>query len=262
MAFKTNTFAPTVAANPAAHFKTLTKRQYPDVMPHQKDMLEAYAAKFEKSPDVALQLPTGSGKTLVGLLIADWRRIKLGDRAVYLCPTRQLVRQTVLQARNQYGINVVDLSGRKEEFAPTDCTAYKTGAQVAVSTYSGLFNTHPFFEDPNLIIVDDAHAAENYIASMWSLEIAAQTPLHAALTEFLRLYLDPQEYSRLTEDWRASADVTWVEKMPSPQVSALSRNLGIIIDAHATRKNPGLYFTWSLLRDHLDACHIYLVDRL
>ncbi len=101
MAFKTNTFAPTVAANPAAHFKTLTKRQYPDVMPHQKDMLEAYAAKFEKSPDVALQLPTGSGKTLVGLLIADWRRIKLGDRAVYLCPTRQLVRQTVLQARNQ-----------------------------------------------------------------------------------------------------------------------------------------------------------------
>lgn len=88
MAFKSGTFANTAAADPASHFKTLTKRQYPDVMPHQKEMLETYAGHDVKTPDLALQLPTGSGKTLVGLLIADWRRKKLGDRAVYLCPTR------------------------------------------------------------------------------------------------------------------------------------------------------------------------------
>ncbi len=261
MAFKKNTFALTAAGNPAAHFKTLTKRQYPDVMPHQKEMLEAYTAQYEESPDVALQLPTGSGKTLVGLLIADWRRIKFGDRSVYLCPTRQLAHQTVLQARNQYGIDVVDLSGPKREFAPADQAAYKTGAQVAVSTYSSLFNTSPFFDDPNLIIVDDAHAAENYIANMWSLEIAAGTQLHVALAEFLRPHLDPQEHSRLTGDWMGSMDATWVEKMPSLQVSLLAPGLGPIIDAHATRQNRDLHFTWSLLRDHLDACHIYLGSR-
>jgi len=261
MAFKTNTFAQPASSNPAAHFKTLTKRQYPDVMPHQKEMLEAYAAGYEESSDVALQLPTGSGKTLVGLLIADWRRIKHNDRAVYLCPTRQLVRQTVLQAQNQYGIDVVDLSGSKKDFAPAESTAYKTGAQVAVSTYSGLFNTKPFFDDPNLIIVDDAHAAENYIAKMWSMEIAAGTPLHVALAEFLRPHLDPQEHSRLTGNWMGSADATWVEKMPSPQVSELLPELGPIIDAHAIKENPDLYYPWSLLRDHIDACHIYLGSR-
>lgn len=261
MAFKTNTSAQTAAADPAAHFKTLTKRQYPDVMPHQKEMLEAYAAQHEGSPDVALQLPTGSGKTLVGLLIADWRRIKFGDRAVYLCPTRQLVHQTVLQARNQYGIDVVDLSGSKSDFAPTDRAAYKTGAQVAVSTHSGLFNTHPFFDDPDLIIVDDAHAAENYIAKMWSLEIAAGTPLHNALTDYLRPHLDPQDYSRLTGDWVGSADATWVEMMPSPLVSELEPELGPIIDVYAEGDRPEIYFPWSLLRDHLDACHIFLGSR-
>lgn len=225
-------------------------------------MLEAYASKGLKSSDVALQLPTGSGKTLVGLLIADWRRIKFGERAVYLCPTKQLVHQTVQQARNQYGIDAIDLSGRKEDFAPADCAAYKTGSQIAVSTYSGLFNTHPFFDDPNLIIVDDAHAAENYIANMWSMEIAAGTPLHAALAEFLRPHLDPQEHSRLTGDWMGSADATWVEKLPSPQINSMAAELGPIIDAYATRKlNPNLYYTWSLLRDHLDACHIYLGSR-
>ncbi len=261
MAFKTNTFAQTSAANPAAHFKTLTKRQYPDVMPHQKEILEAYAAGFAMSSDVALQLPTGSGKTLVGLLIADWRRLKQGDRAVYLCPTTQLVHQTVQQARTQYGIDVVDLSGSKEAFNPADVTAYMTGAQVAVSTYSGLFNTHPFFNDPDLIIVDDAHAAENYIANMWSLNIDIGTPLHGALAEFLRPHLDPQEHSRLTGDWMGSADATWVEKMPSPQVRALTTDLASIIDAHATRKQPRLFFPWSILREHLDACHVYLGSR-
>src|SRR3569833_581777 len=156
MAFKSDIFAQVAAENPAAHFKTLTKRQFPDVMPHQKEMLEAYAASYVDKPDVALQLPTGSGKTLVGLLVADWRRLKFQNRVLYLCPTVQLVRQTILQARNQYGIDAVDLSGPKAQFAPADVTAYKTSAQVAVSTYSGLFNTHPFFEAPDVIVFDDA----------------------------------------------------------------------------------------------------------
>ncbi len=258
MAFKKNTFSKTVSANPAAHFKTLTKRQHPDVMPHQKEMLEAYAADFDDKPDVALQLPTGSGKTLVGLLIADWRRIKHGNRVVYLCPTIQLVRQTVLQAKNQYGIDVVDLSGPKGNFPPPDRTAYKTGAQVAISTYSGIFNSNPFFDDPDLIIIDDAHAAENYIAKMWSLEIAIGTPLHLVLAEYLRPHLDPQEFSRLTGDWTGPADATWVDKLPSPKVRELESGLVEIIDAHADRNNKKLHYPWSLIRDHLDACHIYL----
>lgn len=259
LAFKTGTFAQSVADNPAAHFKTLTKRQYPDVMPHQKEILETYGAKHQSSIDLALQLPTGSGKTLVGLLIADWRRMKFGNRAVYLCPTKQLVSQTVQQARDRYGIAAVALAGAKDRFSPADVTAYKTGSAVAVTTYSGLFNTHPFFDSPDLILIDDAHAAENYIAGMWSMTIEAGTPLHATLAEFLKPHLDAQEHSRLIGDWSGSADATWVEKLPSPQVNSLSAELIAIIDAYA--REGDLYFKWTLLRSHLDACHIYLGSR-
>lgn len=258
MAFKKNTFKKSVSENPAIHFKTLTKRQIPDVMPHQKEMLEAYASDFQASPDAALQLPTGSGKTLVGLLIADWRRLQDGFRSVYLCPTRQLVHQTVSQARGLYGIDVVDLSGPKDKFAAADRAAFMTGAAVAISTYSGLFNTNPFFRDPNLIVIDDAHAAENYIAKMWSLDIDFGTPLHSALAEFLRPHLDPQEHSRLTGDWTDPSDTNWVEKLPSPFVATIEKELIEIIDAHATRHSNNLRFPWSLIRDHLAACHIYL----
>lgn len=93
---------------------------------------------------------------------------------------------------------------------------------------------------------------------MWSLEIATGTPLHDTLAEFLRPHLDPQEHSRLTGDWMGPADATWVEKMPSPQIKELAPELGPIIDAYASHDEPDLHFTWSLLRDHLDACHIYL----
>jgi Helicase C-terminal domain len=195
----------------------------------------------------------------VGLLIADWRRLKYSNRVVYLCPTKQLVHQTIIQARDQYGIDAVDLSGSKANFSPIDIAAYKTGGQVAISTYSGMFNTNPFFEDPDVIIIDDAHAAENYIAGMWSLEIPAGTPLHGALAEFLQPHIDGQQYSRLVGDWTGPADANWVEKLPTPQIDALAANLIPIIDSHATSGN--LYFTWSLLRDHLDACHVYLSSR-
>ncbi len=262
MAFKTSISTTTSTTNPAAHFKTLTKRQYPDVMPHQKDILEAYASGFSDKSDVALQLPTGSGKTLVGLLIADWRRQKHGDRAVYLCPTRQLVHQTVNQALNQYGIDVVDLSGSKKNFIPADKTDFITGTKVAVSTYSGLFNTHPFFEDPDLIIVDDAHAAENYIANMWSLGIAAGTPLHSSLAEYLHSHISQQDHSRLTGDWVETSDTNWVEKLSTPLVTKLETGLSEIIEGHADiDTDRELYFKWSLLRGHLDACHIYLGSR-
>jgi Rad3-related DNA helicase len=258
MAFKKNTFKATAAPNPAAHFKTLTKRAHPDVMPHQKDMLEAYANAYEQSSDVALQLPTGSGKTLVGLLIADWRRIKNNERVVYLCPTKQLVRQTVQQANENYGLEVVDLSGPKREFSPPDRAAYKTGDKVAVTTYSGLFNSQPFFEDPNVVIVDDAHSAENYIANMWSLHIDAGAPLHTALIGFLRQYIDPQDYSRLTGDWAGVADASWVDKLSSPLMDEISGEIVSIIDAHSGRDSPNLHYPWSLLRDHVGACHLYL----
>ena len=33
--------------------------------------------------NVALELPTGTGKTAVGLLIADWRRRRSRDKAAY-----------------------------------------------------------------------------------------------------------------------------------------------------------------------------------
>src|SRR6266545_811225 len=61
--------------------------------------------EYAKKQDVALELPTGAGKTLVGLLLAEYRRKALNERVVYLCPTQQLAYQ-VGQHAQKYGIGV------------------------------------------------------------------------------------------------------------------------------------------------------------
>ena len=262
MGFKKRTSSSRADLDPAAHFKSLTKRQFPDVMPHQKDILEEYAANYVGDKDVGLRLPTGSGKTLVGLLIADWRRIKYGERVVYLCPNVQLVKQTVSQAHSKYGIDVVDLSGSKKYFKPVDATQYKMHERVAITTHSGLFNTNPYFQDPDLIIVDDAHAAENYISKLWSVDIEAGTTLYSTLLEFFQPHLSPQEYARLKGDWEASSDDSRVSKIPSPLIATLAADLGAIIDAHEhSHEGAPIRFTWSLIRDHLSGCHVYIGGR-
>ncbi|WP_443218004.1 DEAD/DEAH box helicase [Pseudonocardia sp. TMWB2A] len=58
------------------------------------------------SPDVVLELPTGAGKTLPGLLITEWRRQMFGRPVVYACPTQNLARQTA-RAAERVGLDIV-----------------------------------------------------------------------------------------------------------------------------------------------------------
>ena len=71
MAFKKAPPPSLVSDSPEKLFLELPRRRIPDVLPHQKEIMCTYASQAVDLPDVALQLPTGSGKTLVGLLIAD-----------------------------------------------------------------------------------------------------------------------------------------------------------------------------------------------
>lgn len=74
----------------------------------QMDALRGYE-KHKDSSDIAFELPTGSGKTLVGLLIAEWRRRNSGRPVAYLTLTNQLAYQVIDEAR-KLQIDVADLT--------------------------------------------------------------------------------------------------------------------------------------------------------
>lgn len=259
MAFKPAAVEAVVAESPDRLLRDLTRRRIPDVLPHQAEIMRAYAALPSHLTDVALQLPTGSGKTLVGLLIAEWRRRKFNERVVYLCPTKQLVHQVAEQAQERYGLSVATFVGPQRQFSPSNKTDYQQAERIAITTYSGLFNTNTFFDNADVIILDDAHAAENYIAQYWTLRVerqnSAHSALHQALCAILSPYLEAHDLARLRGEWEDVVDRTWVDMVPTPVLTKIKQQLIETLDVYA---KDDLSYSWSTLRGHIDTCHIYL----
>ena len=139
----------------------------------QADVLRAYDRLNDKSgqfpADIAIELPTGAGKTLVGCLVAEWRRRKYQEPVAFVAPTRQLAWQAAAKAR-LYGIPAVDLTGSHTKWNPADEVSFRQGDAVAFVTYSAVFNARPHITAQTLVL-DDAHAAEGYVAANWSISI-------------------------------------------------------------------------------------------
>ena len=261
MAFKTTKATAVSLDSPETLFHDLRTRKIPGLLSQQADLLRKYMAEAVNAPDVALQLATGSGKTLVGLLIAEWRRLKFHERVVYLCPTNQLVHQVVNLAGTQYGLKVTGFVGKKAEYPAAAKGEYVGAETVAVTSYSGLFNTRPFFENPNSIILDDAHSAENYISKMWSLRIERlkhEAVYKAAASVFLDT-LSFSDHQRIVAPSGPAWDFNWVEKIPTPAFIERVPELLKVLDTYLPESD--LAYTWGLLRDHLHGCHCYLDAR-
>lgn len=127
-----------------AQILDLPRRKIKGVLLHQGEMMKSYAETGVSESDVALRLPTGSGKTLVGLMIGEWRRRKFHEKIVYLCPTKQLVNQVVEQAEESYGLTVRGFTGPVNQYNPAARAEYGNDDRIAVTTYSALFNTIRF----------------------------------------------------------------------------------------------------------------------
>lgn len=250
---------------PESLFRDIKTKKVHGPLADQADLWRIYQEKALDKLDVALQLPTGGGKTLVGLVLAEWRRLKYKERVVFLCPTNQLVHQVVEQAVNQYGIKAHGFTGSKNDYDKDAIAEYLNCERIAVTNYSSLFNSSPFFDNPHVIILDDAHAAEQYIANMWSLSVdmmdEAHRPFYEAIISVLKPAMQLADYQRLADPDQAFRDRQWVEKIPSPTLLTLIPELVRVIDAFTTSheyKVADHKFVWRSIRDHLDACHLYV----
>ena len=256
MAFKITAGGTSCPDDPESLLRDLRKRTIPGLLSHQADVIRDYLKIHDKAADIALQLPTGSGKTLVGLLIGEWRRRRYGERVVYLCPTNQLVNQVAGQARAKYGIDLQSFTGSKADYDRAAMAEWQNAEAIGITNYSSLFNVNPFFADPHIIILDDAHSAENYIASYWSLLIEAgkHPAVFAAIQGVILPLLAPSDRLRFASPQHD--DGWWVDKVPTPALDSAAEELTGLLDAHT--RETDLRFAWKTLRDHLQSCHAYV----
>jgi len=261
MTFVTSGSQPASSPNPEALFRDLPRRADgpKHLWAHQADILRDYLDHRDE-PDLAIELPTGAGKTLVGMLVGEWRRREFGDRVVYLCPTLQLARQAVADARAA-GISVVDLTGRNRDWDENDRIAYVRADAIAVAHYNAVFNAYPQLDDAALMIFDDAHAAAGSIADNWTVRFDHGTGGYTKLVELLTPGLPGASAGRLLagdRDPKTRADGYLVD--PAVVAEDLERVIEIV-DTHAPETNT--QWAWRLVRDSVDACCVFVaVDEL
>ncbi len=260
MAFKKSSPAAAVPNSPEELFLELSGRKHPNVLLHQGEILRAYSTEAITKADVSIELPTGSGKTLVGLLIAEWRRQKFNEKVIFLCPTKQLVNQVVEEARNNYGLDVVGYTGSIRNFSTEQHTNYKFNNAVCVTTYSHIFNTKPYFKDADVLILDDAHASENYVGKYWSLAInrnqEGHDELHSKISALILPYLRPADAYRLQGKYSNTSDNTWVDKLPTRHFNAIRDNIHALLEEYAGESD--LKHAWRSLKNNFHACHLFL----
>jgi Type III restriction enzyme, res subunit len=243
-------------ASPGELYRDLPRRPgaVPGLWAHQSEMLKTFTSKVD-SPDVALELPTGTGKTLTGLLIAEWTRRGRRARVIYACPTQQLARQVAAAAYRE-GIDAALLIGRHTNWPVAARTAYESADAIAVTTYSSIFNSNPHLAEADLILFDDAHAGEQYVGEAYSVDLnrlKSPTEYLAAL-DAIAPALDGVFLERLREtqpDPGIRNDLRMV--LPLRQPDMVARLNGVLGSFSAPHN-----YQYSMIRSGVASCLVYV----
>ncbi|NQW18413.1 MAG: DEAD/DEAH box helicase family protein [Chloroflexi bacterium] len=236
----------------------LQSEKFSRLLPSQSHVLQDYSSDFSDRNDVAIELPTGAGKTLISLLIAeDWRRDR--KKVVILSGNKTLARQMSDEA-DELGIPSVLMEGGASSIPARDRRSYQRAGQVAIMNYWVYFNQSPVIDPADLVIMDDAHLAEHCLDSLYSLEISKSrhSELFNALTDELRLKFP--EYSVLADARDAPTTSTRPPELLSfvDQVSSNDRIGELIESSSAIQSDADFRFRWGRMRRSLDESNIYL----
>ena len=207
-------------ASPEDLYRDLPRRAgaVPGLWSHQADILRDYVGHADDA-DVALELPTGTGKTLTGLLVAEWSRRTRSERVLYACPTKQLARQVAASAFRE-GIDASLLIGRHADWDPVQLDRYEATDAIAITTYSSIFNSNPHLAGPSVVLFDDAHAGEHYVGEQYAVNVKRWVRQSGA-------WVDNEHYDRVLEAVAPALDGVFVERLlamdPDPSVHDLVR---------------------------------------
>jgi len=246
--------APQTYGSPEELFANLPNREktHGYLRGPQTDALRDYVRLKDKS-DIACELPTGTGKTAVGLLIAEWNRRRTNEKAAYLTLTNQLAKQVMHEAE-KLGVEYTNLIGTKDTRDAGEVGRYLTGQAVAVTTYSNLFNIKPVIQASNILIFDDAHSGENYVSSMWTVRVSSEDneDIYNELLNAIRPSLSESQYRVVTD----ASEFASVELASVHLHEETLSNMTSVLDEV---EEANIHYPWMSIRNNLPAC-LYFVS--
>ncbi len=257
MAFKLRKKEEFSYSSPQEMFQDNKNKKSMGLLDYQSAVLDSYMENMDKK-DLAIELPTGSGKTLVGLLIGEYRRRKNNEKVLFLCPTNQLVHQVVEQANEKYGLKAVAFCGKQKEYTQKDKFNFLSNEVIGVTTYSSFFAANSFFQDVSILIMDDVHSAEDYIVSNWTIQIERGTTIFLEIAELLKPVISDMDYMCLMEEEDENIKpMSSCNMVPMPLFMDKIQELNIILN-NGIESGSKNRFAYERIAENLQECNIYI----
>lgn len=207
--------------------------------------------------DLAITMNTGTGKTIVGLLILTSCLNEAVGPALYVTPSTYLAKQVQEQA-SKLGIPTVD---------DPESHTYLSGQAIAVVNIHKLINGMSVFGGPGSrrathvpigsVVIDDAHAAMETTEDQATITVESSHPAYDEILDLFREDLKAQSERMLRDiEW---GDASVVARVPFWAWADMSARVGDILQAH--RDDDELLFKWPLVADVLAICHAVFSGR-
>ena len=208
--------------------------------------------KVRYDHDVVIQMNTGGGKTLVGLLIAQSLVNEKKGHVIYVCPNNQLVEQIVNRAKE---IGLAPAIRYKSGWINRE--EYESGNIFCVTNYASIFNGRSIFhnEDIDAIVFDDAHVAENVIRGQFTLRIPYGNKAFPKILHLFRKHYANSSQSERFEDVSKGRFTpvmfvpTFIVWEHAPELRKTLFDCGVETDSNTK-------FAWEYLKEHLNHCAV------
>ena len=213
----------------------------------QSEVLAAYA---EVERDAAVELPTGTGKTLVGLLAGEQFREHDGAPVAFLAGNKQLARQVERQAR-ELDFPVVRFQDSKESWSRRDIRSFNFGEAIGIMNYWNYFNASPGVEPAGMLILDDVHLLEAPLRDLFTVSLGRGEPLY---DEVLARIVARCPYYSLADDLVSGVEPRRPpEMLVFPDSAELADEVRDLLDGGlAERSEP--WWAWQRVRERLEVC--------
>lgn len=210
--------------------------------------------RVRSNSDVVIQMNTGGGKTLVGLMIAQSLVNELNRRVLYVVPNNQLVEQTLRKAAE---LGIQPAARYKKQWRHQE--AFQAAETFCITNYAAVFTGHSTFHDKDVaaLVFDDAHVAEGTIRDQFTIKVSSGSDLFNSIIALFRPHFVNTIGATKLQDISRGSEHSLLF-VPTYLVWKHAQELrALLVDAGVTTDNS-LKFPWDYLADHLPHCCVFI----
>jgi len=211
---------------------------------------------------VGLRTPTGSGKTLIGLLILE-QGLKKNKRGIYLTHTHQLMDRIGKEAKAldlPYVIlgGAKNIKGSEYDKRKDEIFDYNRYKHIIISNYHAFLTTKDFPDNIDYLIIDDVDLFYNTLRNHFSIKIKNSGPTKEIFNQILNA-LSTRSYTTLEKIKEKTAQINDADLLFPQDYDIIKQIIGNNIAE--LNKDSDFYFPYQISRDYMDFYYWYLSNQ-